>query len=327
MGAQGERMRRAVSIGGVLGMLACQQDVPDVVIKRTATDPGPFAVQTAVVDIDLGVRSAGFPSVVKARVVAPEQAEEALPVVIFHHGLAVEVENYFRTASQLASWGYVVVMPQWDLAAGSRTHAALVNDAVAAMDWLQANSVGLPNISVETASFGMGGHARGGKQALLTAVADDRVAAVFNLDPVDAIPAGRDPDPDDYPSAAPELVGQLTIPMGHVGSGRGPEGPSACAPAREGYSAIFSASPVGTLQFVLPTAGHQDFTDPCADGTGGVECTICPAGDNPGDSLRFGRASLVAFFGLHLQADEGFAPWLEGDQPFELVPDAVRTIK
>lgn len=306
---------------------ACASSPGEIVTPRDPTERGPHGDVFEDVEIDLGTRSEGFPMRIQARVHGPESYGDVATVILFNHGFATETEAYFRLGAHLASWGHVVVMPQWDLGVNSRTHADLAVDAIAALDWLQQNPLPFTEYAIDVTGFGIGGHSRGGKQALLTALADDRVKALFNLDPVDALPPFGEVDPADYPSTAPELVGELTIPWGQIGAGRGPEGVVPCAPAEEGFAAIFAAAPAGTLQFELPTAGHQDFTDACSDGTGDVTCNVCPAGDDPAASNLFARATLTAFFGKRLRGDDGFDGWLEEEDPIEVVPDFVRTVK
>lgn len=280
------------------------------------------------IEITLDGRTGDAPTRLTARVHAPERSDGPARVIVWNHGFVTETEQYFRLGDHLASWGFVVVMPQWDLGATVRNHRELADDAKLGLDWIQANGLPLEGVEIETRVFGAGGHSRGGKQALLHAGLDERVAAVFNFDPVDALPPFGEVDPADFPSAAPEVVSTLAIPLGHVGAGRGPDGVVPCAPEGENYVDVFAAARPGAIQYELPTAGHADFTDDCADGSGGVACNLCPAGDDPAATARFGYAAAVAFFARALRDDDGFASWLEGDEaPAEVVQDMVRTVK
>lgn len=280
------------------------------------------------IELDLAERLGDDPTRIVAHVHAPDRADGPARVILWNHGFATETEQYFRLGDHLASWGFVVVMPQWDLGATSRTHVEIASDARLALDWIVENGLPLEDVEIETRVFGAGGHSRGGKQALLHAGADDRVGSVFNLDPVDALPPFGDFDPADYPSAAPEVVSTLDIPLGHVGAGRGPDGVVPCAPEGDNYVDVFAAARPFAIQYELPTAGHADFTDDCSGDAGGVACNLCPAGDDPASAALFGRAAAVAFFARTLRDDASFGAWLEGDEaPAEVVPDVVRSVK
>lgn len=284
----------------------------------TPIDPtvyGTFSVSYTDVQLDLGERGGGFPARVDARVHWPETDRE-VPVVVFHHGFQVRTDQYFDLLSQLASWGVVVVAPQYDSGLTSfRTHAQLRDDAVAVVDAL--DTIALEDgPTLDVGRLGFAGHSRGGKQAILGAAADGRVEVVVTLDPVDVPPPFGDFDPADYPPSFDDLAG-LTAPYAQLGMGYGPEaaapGLQACAPAEGGYARLFDAAPDGTVQHVLATGGHNDLVDDCAAGEGGLVCNLCPAGDDPAANNAYARAFLVAAFGRDLLDEAGFDGWLRGE--------------
>ncbi|HMV68236.1 MAG TPA: hypothetical protein PKA64_15420 [Myxococcota bacterium] len=274
--------------------------------------PGPYTV--SLVDgfqMDLGDRGS-FPGVVPALLYVPEGIAEPPHVVLFNHGFAIAPTDYYATLVHLASWGLVVMAPTWDPGIPSaRTHVELADDVIAALDWLQRNPLPV-EFEVAVDRFGVGGHSRGGKQALLAATRDPRIAVTFNLDPVDAPPPFGSFDPADYPSVTPELMGDLSAHAGHVGAGRGGEGSPPCAPVDDNYAAYFAAMKPGAVQVVLDTAGHADFVDPCAEGEGGFACAACPAGDDPLRTRAVGQGMMAAFYRTWLDGDERFPTWADG---------------
>lgn len=320
----------------VLAMGGCSGgtlvDDPPAVVSDPADrgGRGVLVVEPEAFSLTLADRSDGFAPRVPARIHYPA-SPSALPskVVLFNHGFAVDIDAYFDTANHLASWGFVVVVPQWDQGIGSRTHQGLADDVSLGIDALQADGfpIELDGITVDLSQVAVVGHSRGGKQAYLAALADDRITAVFGIDPVDALPPFGASDPADYPSAAPELVGGLGIPVAQVGMGRGAEGDTPCAPADEGFAAYFDALPAGALQFELPTAGHNDVLDDCASGRGGILCNVCVPGEDASATQRFVEASLTAFLGDVYLPGRDFTAWLEGAEPQAVVADAVRSLK
>ncbi|MCB9680976.1 MAG: hypothetical protein H6733_05840 [Alphaproteobacteria bacterium] len=293
------------------------------VVRKDAAESGPYGSKLIdTLEIDLGERSGGFPSRVPAWVVQPARFDGAAPVVLFHHDATLTRADYYTTATRLAARGMVVVMPQWDPAVGPRGVQGLVDDTTAAIDWLTDNALPIEDVVVDVSRLGVVGHGRGGVVALLTAAADARVEAAVALSPVDPVGAGL---VGDGPSATtPGTFDGVGAALAQVGVG-GAE--PACVGAGAGYTAIFDALPDGATQWELPTGAHADLVDPCIAGEGGTWCTACPSSDDPDAIHDFARASTVAFLGLHLMDDGGYADWLDGDDPFDVVADAVITVK
>jgi chlorophyllase len=274
---------------------------------------GPYSVLFEEASIDLGSRG-DFPGTVSARVHAPDTFE-TVPIVIFNHGFSVRTDQYADTLNHLASWGFLVVAPQWD--AGfptSRTHTGLAEDVSALIDWLYDNT--LPNgENGEATSLAVVGHSRGGKQAIQAAVLDGRISATFTIDPVDSLPPFGEVDPADYPSVTPELMADLTVPSGIVGMGRGGESVEsapACAPVEDNHQAYFDAMTGPAVHYVLPVSGHNDVVDVCAEGGGDFACVACVAGDDPAATRTLSGALTVVYLSDVFGKDSNFGGWLDG---------------
>ena len=173
------------------------------------------------------------------------------------------------------------------------------------------------SVPVDSNLVALGGHSRGGKVAILAAIQDSRVGAVFAMDPVDTAGGpGAQPSPQN-PSVTPELMGSLSIPIGIIGAGLGGTGLFPCAPPAENYAAYYAETASPAYQWLLPDAGHNDF----AEGLSIFLATACQGGGEPEEVQGFSGSTLIAFLHKHLLNQDGGDPWLTG----EFVPESVLT--
>ncbi len=273
------------------------------------TAAGPYAIERIDTEIELPSRT------VTAEIHRPvDGADAPYPVVVFNHGFQLAGEDFRTYGERLASHGIVAILPTMgDSLISSLNHAQLRDIQIELDDWIVINATRRGSVIhdlVDPALLGVGGHSRGGKQSVLAAGADDRIAATLNVDPVDSGPPFGGSDPAQFPSAAPESARLLTIPSGYIGAGRSTETTlgQACAPAGENYAAFYSASPSPTWQWFLPRAGHNDFVVNCD-----FICSFaCVEGDDPAAALDFAIATTVAFYKVYLAGDDTYASWLEG---------------
>ncbi|MFM7807645.1 MAG: chlorophyllase/cutinase-like alpha/beta fold protein, partial [Planctomycetota bacterium] len=105
------------------------------------------------------------------------------PVIAFGHGYLCAVTLYQSTASHLASWGFVVILPQTQ---GSLfpSHSALAADMVSSLEWLatQSGTAGSPWFgAIDGARRGVMGHSMGGGCSLLAAAGDPRIMAAVPM--------------------------------------------------------------------------------------------------------------------------------------------------
>lgn len=107
----------------------------------------------------------------------------ACPVIAFGHGYLCAVTLYQSTASHLASWGFVVILPQTQ-GGLFPSHSALAADMVASIDWLatQSGTSGSPWFgAIDGARRGVMGHSMGGGCSLLAAASDPRIVAAVPM--------------------------------------------------------------------------------------------------------------------------------------------------
>lgn len=273
------------------------------------TADGPYGAQRFEETIATPVQD------VRTLIFLPEDGSDApYPVVVFNHGFQLAAENFQGYARRLASHGFVVLLPNiGDSLFRARTHTELRDIQVAIDDWIVA-AEGRPGSRiyrlVDTSLLGVGGHSRGGKQAMFAAVSDDRIAAYFGVDPVDSGPPFGS-NPTDYPSVTPELMSGLTVPSGFIGSGLGAQtafpGAPQCAPTADNYTAYYAEAPSPSFAWRLPEAGHNDFVEDC-----NFTCQFaCPMGD--ATAAEFARTTMLAFFKVFLAGDDSYRAWLDGD--------------
>jgi predicted dienelactone hydrolase len=310
----------------LLTLSACGQDPSS---SASPDGSGPYPVTTRTLTALLGQRGKLPPSV-SLTVHLPSRGDATpVPVVVFNHGFGSDAQDYATYGERLASHGFAAVLATYDKGFTSyQTHRELARDVLRVVDWL-AGATSTPESSLsgrlDMERLGVAGHSRGGKQAVHAATMDSRFKACFTVDAVDAPPPVGEHDPADYPSVTPELMGSLAVPSGYVGAGRGSTAVDAsgiaCAPANDNFHAFFKAAPSPSYEWLLPDAGHADFTDSCArdfDGTDG--CGFCAKGDDPAASHAFALRTLVAFFRVYLMGDDSARGWLDGEQ----VPERVR---
>ncbi len=231
------------------------------------------------------------------------------PLIVLSHGFQLAGDDYTSYAERWASHGFVVVAATYDGGLSTRTHAELAEDFVSIVDWTLAQN-GDPAADlfhwVDPEHIGAAGHSRGGKQSFFGALVDARVDAVFGLDPVDSGPPFGG-NARDYPSLAPERMGELHIPIAVVGSERGPEGAVPCAPGDDNWDEYYNAANSPAYAWLVAGSGHMDFQDAC-----GLACIACAGGDDPGFTREFSRTTSTAFFRYFLFGEAAYAPWLDG---------------
>ena len=112
-----------------------------------------------------------------------DAANGPYPIIAFGHGFVTPIANYASTAAHLASWGFIVMLPQTQ---GSLfpSHAAFAADFVSALDWMGAQG-GVAGSAwagaVDASRRGAMGHSMGGGAALLAADADPSIRAVVPM--------------------------------------------------------------------------------------------------------------------------------------------------
>ncbi len=296
---------------------AAVEDVP--VIPDGPVDPyedGTFRYSTRTVRVPLG----GGGEVDASLYVPVTSDATSFPAVLFGHGFQLTGASYTDYAERMASHGVIVLLPTWgDGLFSARTHTQLAGDVEAMVSWMIAENAAGGELAgaLDVSRIGMSGHSRGGKGAIFGAINDDRVDAVFVLDPVDSGPPFGS-NPTDYPSLTPERMADLRVPLGIVGAGKGSQATfgQACAPAADNYQAYYDAAGSPSYLYVVADAGHNDFLFSCS----GFQCNVCPGGADAAFMRTMSNALLVSFMRFYLANDTRYEPFLSGG----VLDDAVR---
>lgn len=274
-------------------------------------EPGPFSVLTQAGQTVRDGRTTPWVAYL------PDGAE--LPaLVLFAPGFQIPSAAYRDWVEHLASWGIIAVRADPPGGLFTVSHVAMTLDLRAVLDDLLLP--GTLAMAPDPERIVTAGHSLGGKLAVMVADSDERVAAVFTLDPVNGGgPGGYTPE---RPNIVPGSVENLDIPLGFVGElldGTG--GPfGACAPLAQNYQTFFEAADASpsAYEWTLDGAAHNDFVtnpDSC-----GLPCSLCSTGTLDTEVTHaFMRAAGVAFIRAHLDGDTDNCTWLTGQR----VPPAV----
>ena len=182
------------------------------------SEPGPHQVSRTEVNVSLGQ----WPSneMVKLDIFTPNGLLNR-PVVIFHHGFTLSAQDYESYGQHFASWGYVVVMPNFTTSIlGGPTHTDLKGMLIALIDWIATHQNDQTHPlaqKVNQDQLILAGHSLGGKISFLTATEDSRVRGIMGVDPVDSQGGPYPLHEADYPSVTPELMTLIEVPSIVVG--------------------------------------------------------------------------------------------------------------
>jgi dienelactone hydrolase len=234
------------------------------------------------------------------------------PLILFNHGFMLWGDLYRSYGEQLASHGFVVVLPTYPMSMVGISHMTLAADARFVIDHclaLATDSASPLFGLVNAVAIGAAGHSFGGKLALLEAATDPRVRAIATLDPVD----GGGPvinDPVLYPSVTPELMPEIQAPFLFVGAELGglSDRLIPCAPATDNYQRFYEAANSPAIEITQIGAGHGQYADPGA----ALILAACTPGAVSAEWVRASSAGyLTAFFLGRLSGDVGALSWLD----------------
>ena len=202
------------------------------------------------------------------------------PIVAFGHGFLSSVTLYQSTAAHLATWGFIVILPQTQ---GSLipSHSALAADMVSSLDWLAAQGADAASPwagAVSSDRRGAAGHSMGGGCAVLAAQQDPRIHALVPM-------AAADTNPSSVAAAASVRCATRLI----VGSQDTIVPPSTDVP--------MYANLQGPAQFVSITGGsHCGFIDSAIP--------FCDSGSiTRAQQLATVRREMTTFLLLYLKGD------------------------
>ncbi|MHB1846014.1 MAG: poly(ethylene terephthalate) hydrolase family protein, partial [Deltaproteobacteria bacterium] len=236
----------------------------------------------------------------------PAAAAGPFPVVLFAHGYDIDASAYYDYGRHLASFGYVVVWPDFPSDDPlSPNHVADMHNVIAGLDWAESSGTdGGVAALVDPSLVGISGHSLGGKLAILAAASDPRFRASITFDAVDG---STNCTPTNCPNAVDVLP--LPIPTGFLGETGDGTGAYACAPLAENYDTLFQKAETPSLELTVAGAGHASFVDSLS--VCGFACSFCGSRNQP-QTLAISHATLVAFYERYLRGNTGYDAWLTG---------------
>jgi dienelactone hydrolase len=223
---------------------------------------------------------------VEAAVFTPSDRVGApFPIVIIGHGFARTNANVAGHAAHLASWGMVVVAPNFPsrFAPDHALNGQIMRDLLA---WARTGPAPIGAI-VDARRSAYVGHSAGGLAAFLAAGSDPTVSALVGLDPVDNAGAGA--------GAAPRITAP-TLVLGAV---------SNRCNANASADGLYAALTVPSRWFLrVANATHCDAEDPT-----NALCTGTCGGEDPARRALFRR-----YMTAHLRAvlDCEATSWVPG---------------
>ncbi len=207
------------------------------------------------------------------------------PGIVLSHGFARSPENHLTLAYHLASWGFVVVLPE---SLSLADHQANGEDLAAI--WIPYMIEDSPAAGVvDDARIGLMGHSAGGMATLIGASIVPDLKAVLGLDVTDSGKAGVD--------AAPLLAAPTAFLAGD---------PSLCNSDGNGR-AVYEASAASPSWWLgITSASHCDF-----ESDTDWLCTLACGSEDEGRQTLIRRYS-TAWMLYYLEGDPSLAPWLYG---------------
>ena len=238
------------------------------------------------------------------------------PVVVFMHGHQLGPNDYDSYGKHLATWGYLVVMPSMpDSMIGGASHVEMAEFTVAILDWIdEIAASGTWQGKVDPTKLALAGHSMGGKISMLASTKDKRPLAVFGIDPVDdGVPMGSAAD---YPSVTPELMGNITIPLGLLGETTNATCDGTwcqpCAPGDENFQQYYEHATSAAIQIEIVGANHMSFLD---NPDCGFVCSLCDDGTDDTDTTRMlTQRYLTAFLNVFVVGQDVYRKYLEGSE-------------
>ncbi|GJM99599.1 hypothetical protein PR202_ga16719 [Eleusine coracana subsp. coracana] len=276
-------------------------------VATSVFKPGKLAVEVLPVDHSNALPTPPIPVLIAA----PKDAG-TYPVAMLLHGFFLQNRFYEQLLKHVASFGFIMVAPQFHTSLISNNGDADDIDAAAKVtDWL---AEGLPSvlpkgIKADFSKLALAGHSRGGHTAFSLALGyaktNLKFSALIGIDPVAGTgkssqlpPAILTYKPSSFDIAMPVLV---------IGTGLGEKKRNAlfpsCAPKDVNHREFYNECKPPCYYVVTKDYGHLDMLDDDAPEL--VTC-LCKEGDKCKDVMRKTVAgTMVAFLKAALGEEHG----------------------
>jgi len=252
----------------------------------------------AVVAVNASVPAPAVGTTVDVSCFLPDSTGGPFPLVTIAPGFQLPASQYVGSAAHLASFGFVACVAAYNASLFSPNHLNNAKEVLAVVDWALAPTGPLAG-KADPLRVGAAGHSLGGRLSVLAASLDDRIGAVFAMDPVDA----DDPDASSLSLPIPTgFLGELTDSQG---------GFQPCAPADRNFETFYTSAASPSFKVEVLGANHMSFLDD--PDSCGLVCSFCkPASLDHDQVISLTRSYLAAFFLRHLGNDAAYDAYLTG---------------
>ena len=236
------------------------------------------------------------------RIYEPTGATGKVPVVHFLHGFQLKYTYYDDMLTHLASHGFIVVSGQsaHSLIGGDTTYEEATK-VITFINWLKENLASKISVTPDFDNFGISGHSRGGKvtNRILNQY-PEFAKSFFGVDPVDsAPPMSGSSDPESLKDPV-----QFKRESFFLGTEKGPDGLSPCAPSGDNSVNFYAAYPSPSRHIIASNVGHMDMIDTSDISACGLVCSVCAkSGDDSVNAkfMTYTGGLMAAFFSSTLK--------------------------
>jgi dienelactone hydrolase len=217
------------------------------------------------------------------------------PALVFAHGFMAWPLLYSGNGQHLASWGYVVAMPDFP-DEDTELRASDAGHMFSSLEALNADKDSRFFQQIDVDRFGLVGHSLGGLTTLMVAARDVRVKAAVALDPVrpPSAPSIWRKGSWDYKAEAPNLTAPLAV---------------IAAPGHRcnlfaAYRKMFAAAGSShKAQYVLVNGSHCDYMDVPSSPFYVETCSRLCGRPFSEERMRLVERYTAAWFNYYLKAD------------------------
>lgn len=216
--------------------------------------------------------------------------------LVFAHGFMASPSGYTGHGEHLASWGYIVALPDFpddDV----EVRASDVQHLFSYLEAENANGASPFFQTIDTARLGMAGHSLGGMSTLMVTARDARV----NMAGVPLDPAGGMLGNWDYETEAPSI----TVPSVVIGAP-----PQLCNSSGEYNDWYPHIGATHKAKFVITDGSHCDFMSTDDEGQTNVCGLLC--GEYSPERSEIAQHYMTAWFNYYLSLDTDYYTYLYG---------------
>ncbi|XP_039807823.1 chlorophyllase-1-like [Panicum virgatum] len=268
---------------------------PPPAVATSVFQPGKLSVELIPVDHD------ALPAPPIPILIAAPKDAGTYPVAVLLHGFFLQNRFYEQLLRHVASFGFVMVAPQFRTSLVSGGDADDIAAAARVADWLPG---GLPpalpaGVEADLSRLALAGHSRGGHTAFALALGHAETAlkfsALIGIDPVAG--TGRSSQlPPAILTFKPSSL-DVAMPVMVVGTGLGGGGANVlfppCAPGEVSHAEFYRECRPPCYHLVARDYGHLDMLD---DDAPKLVTGLCKQGSSDKDVMRRTVAGIMVAF-------------------------------